>query len=133
DLAFGLPASRVRGEVPRGRRIFGRERARRTPLVNGLRDLDRLAGVAVFREYQFDWPERICMDSVLDAERLGAIVKNYTPVTQLVRQENGWRITLGDASDDSAAPEVTASVVLNMAGIWIDRVNSMASSSAKLK
>ena len=133
DLALRILASLAPGDVPLERRHLSPEQARRTPLVNGLRDLDRLAGVAVFREYQFDWPERICMDSVLDAERLGAIVKNYTPVTQLVRQENGWRITLGDASDDSAAAEVTASVVLNMAGIWIDRVNSMASSSAKLK
>ena len=70
-----------------------------SPLVRELRDLDKLVGVAAFREYQFEWPERICMDAVLDAERLGAVVRNYTPVKRLAREGDDWRITLGDAID----------------------------------
>ncbi|HEX2134816.1 MAG TPA: FAD-dependent oxidoreductase [Microvirga sp.] len=133
DIALRILARLAPGDVPLDVRRLSREQARRTPLVNGLRDMDKLAGVAAFREYQFDWPERICMDEVLDAERLGAFVRNYTPAKRLVREGNGWRIVLGDAADPSAEAKVLASVVLNMAGIWIDRVNRAAGETAKRK
>ena len=44
-----------------------------------------------------------------------------------------WRITLGDATDSAAEANVTARVVLNMAGIWIDRVNRTAGEGQKRK
>ena len=94
--------------------------------------MDKLVGVAAFREYQFEWPERICMDAVLDAERLGATVRNYTAATRLAREGDVWRIGLADTIDRSSA-EVTATVVLNMAGIWIDRVNRAAGENAGRK
>ena len=112
--------------MPLDVRRINPEQARNTPLVRELRDLDKLAGVAAFREYQFEWPERICMDAVLDAERLGAVVRNYTPLKRLAREGDDWRITLGDATNSAAEANVTARVVLNMAGIWIDRVNRTA-------
>jgi hypothetical protein len=43
-----------------------------------LRDANKLQGVAVFREYQFDWAERIALDALFDARRMGAEVRNYT-------------------------------------------------------
>jgi glycerol-3-phosphate dehydrogenase len=76
DLALRILASLAPGDVPLDVRRINPEQARKTPLVRELRDLDKLAGVAAFREYQFEWPERICMDAVLDAERLGAVVRN---------------------------------------------------------
>jgi glycerol-3-phosphate dehydrogenase len=133
DLALRILASLAPGDVPLDVRRLSPEQARRTPLVNGLRDLDKLAGVAAFREYQFEWPERICMDAVLDAERLGAVVRNYTPAKHLAWRGDAWRITVGDALDSSAEATVAADVVLNMAGIWIDRVNRTAGETAKRK
>jgi glycerol-3-phosphate dehydrogenase len=133
DLALRLLARLAPGDVPLEIRRLSPDEARNTPLVRELRDFDKLAGVAAFREYQFDWPERICMDAVLDAERLGAVVRNYTPVKRLVRDGEGWRILLGDAADPSASAEATAIIVLNMAGIWIDRVNRTAGDGAKRK
>ena len=133
DLGLRILASLAPGDVPLDVRRINPEQARKTPLVRELRDLDKLAGVAAFREYQFEWPERICMDAVLDAERLGAVVRNYTPLKRLAREGDDWRITLGDATDSAAEANVTARVVLNMAGIWIDRVNRTAGEGAKRK
>jgi glycerol-3-phosphate dehydrogenase len=93
------------------------------PLINGLRDRDKLQGVAVFREFQFDWPERICMDAVLNARELGATARNYTAATKLSRDGDAWRITLEDRLAPGGSATVGARAVVNMAGTWIDRVN----------
>ena len=85
----------------------------------------------MFDEYRFDWPERICMDTVLDAERLGAVARNYTAVTDMRRAGDGWRLSLADQLQPGATATVGARIVLNMAGIWIDRVNASAGSTAR--
>ncbi|CAB3669932.1 glycerol-3-phosphate dehydrogenase [Paraburkholderia sp. BL23I1N1] len=111
-------------------RISGAE-ARNMPLMNELRDLDRIHSVAVYREYEFDWPERVCMDCILDAERMGAVVRNYTLATLGRRRDGGvWPVVLRDQLD-GATVEVSASIVLNLAGIWIDEVNATPEPNAK--
>ncbi|MBI1386775.1 MAG: FAD-dependent oxidoreductase [Rhizobiales bacterium] len=123
DIAFSILGALGGRGVPLDYKRLGRQEAMRTPLLEHLREPDKLKGVATFSEYQFDWPERIVVDTVLDAGRLGATVRNYTPVTRLARRGDGWRLTLADAMD-RAAPEieVEARAVVNMAGIWIDEV-----------
>lgn len=88
-----------------------------------------LAGVARFREYQYNWAERICMDAVMDAERLGARVENYTRVTGFRREGADWCLSLGagtyaghpqPASNRTA--EVRAKFLVNTAGAWVDRL-----------
>jgi glycerol-3-phosphate dehydrogenase len=130
--ALKLLAALAPGDVPLENRVLTPAEAKRVTLVAGLRDWDRLQGVAAFREYQFEWPERICMDAVLDAERMGAIARNYTIASGLVRSGGDWRITLEDAlASTPPAPPTTvrARIVLNTAGIWIDRVNAMAAAA----
>ena len=110
------------------RRIPAAE-ARRLPLVSELADPDQLLSLATFREYMLDWPERFCIDAVLDAERMGAVVRNFTTARLLERDAQGrWQVGL---SEGSATATVTAAVVLNMAGIWIDRVNQSAQPETK--
>jgi glycerol-3-phosphate dehydrogenase len=90
-----------------------------------LRDFDKLVGIVGYREYQFEWPERICLDMVLDAERIGAVVRNYTMVEKLVHiGEQGWSVALSDCLAKDMRIMVRGKMVLNMAGIWIDRVNA---------
>jgi glycerol-3-phosphate dehydrogenase len=100
------------------------------PLARWLRDQDKLLGLAMFREYRFEWPERIIADTVLDAERMGAVVRNYTRVAGTRRDGACWMVTLEDQIEAGAAATVGARIVLNMAGIWIDRVNGTAAASA---
>ena len=125
DLAFRVLGRYGPKEVPLEYRRIGAEEARHQPLLNQLRDLDRLHSVATFREYMFEWPERFCIDAALDAERLGAVVRNYTEAELLKGGGGGgWRLRLTDTIGEARSAEVGAKVVLNMAGIWIDKVNT---------
>jgi glycerol-3-phosphate dehydrogenase len=74
------------------------------------------------------------MDAVLDAERMGAVVRNYTSARRLERTaESGWRIALRDELAPDAEAIVSARLVFNMAGIWIDQVNAQADGAAHPK
>ncbi|HEV2547245.1 MAG TPA: FAD-dependent oxidoreductase [Stellaceae bacterium] len=135
-LALRLLASLAPGDVPLENRVLSPTEAKRVPLVAGLRDWDKLEAVAAFREYQFDWPERICLDAVLEAEQMGASVRNYTTASGLSRDRESWRITLSEAVSGQESPAtatVRARVVLNTAGIWIDQVNQMANAAVGRK
>lgn len=131
DLALKVLAALAPGDVPLDNRTLTPAEARRTPLVSMLRDMDKLKSVAAFCEYRFEWPERIVMDMVLDAERLGATTRNYTAAEPIRFEGGSWRLRLKDVIEAEAAPvEVTAGIVLNMAGIWIDKVNQVAAPKA---
>ncbi len=122
-LALTTLAAMAPGDVPLDHKMIAPAQARSIPLVGALRDWERLQGIGAFREYQFEWPERLCIDAVLDAERLGAVVRNYTAATRLTREDGGWTIELTDGPTGAKAT-IAAKLVLNMAGIWIDRVNA---------
>ncbi len=109
-------------DVPLEQRMISPKAAKSIPLVGDLRDWDRLQGIGGFTEYQFEWPERLCVDAVLDAERLGAVVRNYTAAGRMTRRNEAWEIELTDVFAGGNAT-VEAKLVMNMAGIWIDKVN----------
>jgi glycerol-3-phosphate dehydrogenase len=117
-------------ETPLERGWVPLSEVRAHPLLRHLRDPDRLAGVARFREYRFDWPERITMDLVLDARHGGAEARNHCAVTGMARDGDGWRCALTDGPTGETAT-VRAACVLNTAGIWIDDVNAGAPSKGR--
>ena len=78
-----------------------------------------LTGIGTFQEYMYAWPERICVDTALDAERRGATLRTYTAVTGIERAGNRWQVLL---EDTGAQARVSADLVVNTAGPWIDRV-----------
>jgi len=124
DAAFRLLRLLGPGAVPLDYRRLSASETLATPLLEHLRAPRALRGAALFREYQFDWPERIAVDAVLDAERLGAAVRNYTPVVGLARRGELWELRLADALDEDAEPvTISARAVVNTAGVWIDEVN----------
>lgn len=123
-LNLGGPSIRYRRRPPR-------EAAAKHPLVAIVRDQDKLASVFSFRDYQFDWPERLCLDALLKAAQLGARVRNYTEVTSLENLPSGsWRATLRDGQGSEESATVEARVLLNLTGVWIDGLNSKASPEA---
>lgn len=108
------------------RRLPAAEAAKQFGLVR-LLDQSRLDSVAVFTEYQYNWPERICLDTVLDAERCGATVRNYTSVAKLnQRADGGWDITLENREAPGETATVHAKMLVNTAGPWVDDVNERA-------
>ena len=128
-LAFKILEMLGPGDPPLDFQLLRPAEALRQPFLDWLRDPDKLLGAGMYREYQFHWPERVAVDTVLDAARMGAVVRNYTAVTGMVRTAgDGWRLTLGDSFTPTESTHVEARIVLNMAGIWIDRVNELGGS-----
>ena len=120
DAAFTI----LRALSPRGisldyRRYTGAQ-LQQVPIAAWLREPQKLRAVAVFSEYLFDWPERIALDALFDARRMGAELRNYTRVERLYRAETegGWRLELRSIDDEIA--EAGAKIVLNLAGPWVD-------------
>lgn len=113
------------------------------PIGPWLRDPDKLKNVAVLREYLFDWPERIALDALFDAQRMGARVFNYTRVEGLERvaSDANWRLSLrstepGGFADQSVSndkAQVTADLVLNLAGAWVDQIIGKTKSGSEPK
>ncbi|MDK8874646.1 FAD-dependent oxidoreductase [Paracoccus sp. SSJ] len=82
-----------------------------------------LRGVGVFDEYMYAWPERICVDTALDAERRGATIRTYAEVTAITREGEGWLVALDErAPGMQGRAQVRTRMVVNAAGPWIDRV-----------
>ncbi|MEM7743628.1 MAG: FAD-dependent oxidoreductase [Pseudomonadota bacterium] len=128
DLAFHLLGRYGPKDVPLNYDRRSAAHLQDLPFVAQMRDVERLTSVATFTEYLYDWPERICLDAVLDAQRMGATVRNYTEAISLQHSDT-WTVTLGDATGTA---RVSAPTVLNMAGIWIDCVNTAANQSKRL-
>lgn len=114
------------GGVPLEPRRYGASEARAHALLGALRDQDALCGAFSYKEYQFEWPERIVMDTLLDAERLGAAIRNYTEVVGMTRAEDGWTLALQDNTGESSTATITAKAIVNAAGPWTDKVNGIS-------
>ncbi|CTQ56310.1 Aerobic glycerol-3-phosphate dehydrogenase [Roseibium album] len=125
---MGLAFSVLRMTSPRGVALdyqrYRPDAANLPPLSRHLRAADQLSGMVSFREYMFDWPERIALDALNDARHLGAELRNYAKVTRLQRDNGLWCLTLQDGS------QVSSPVVLNLAGAWVDSVSASAGSNA---
>lgn len=95
---------------------------RHHPALTHLRDAGDLYGVLSFTEYQFDWPERICLDTILHARDAGAVTRNYVRVDKVERTSDQlWTVTAVDLRTDLAFT-VKARAFVNAAGAWIDHV-----------
>lgn len=84
--------------------------------------------------YYFDdlllLPERLCLENVLSAQRWGCAVFNYAEVAGIRRkaphaEAEPWEIDVRSALDGSVA-HVSARVVVNAAGPWVDQVRRLA-------
>lgn len=134
DAAFGLLKALGPKNPPLDYRRLAPDVARTMPLVKWLARFEELEAIALFREYQMDWPERLCVDNVMNAEGLGATVRNYTSGRLIERSEGVWTIGLCDMLEKQQAEvRITAKIVLNMGGVWIDGINRNANADASRK
>lgn len=125
DVAFGILGAVSDGKVPLDYKRSSAAQARAAnPFLSFLARPERIASVASYTEYQFDWPERVVADLVFEAVGLGATARNYTPATSLGFEDNAWTIGLSDALEGGAA-KVRARSVLNLGGAWVDKVNTL--------
>lgn len=92
---------------------------RELPFTVDLRDRRQLSSIATYREYMIDWPDRICVDDALEAERNGAVLRLFTRASLRERLSSGeWIVELADGA--GPIEKVRAKVVLNLAGTWMD-------------
>lgn len=122
DAGFRLMENVASRNVPLAyRKLSPSLAAQESPMIAGLSS--PLSSVAVFEEYMYDWPERICVDTALDAEQRGATIRTYTKVSQIQRLDNGWMLTLDEQAPHAIGQiQVKTRAVINAAGPWVDRV-----------
>lgn len=133
EIAFRLLEFLSDRKIPLDYKWHGKGSIDSVPFGRWLRDRDDMLGIATYREYEFNWPERIGVDMALDVERMGSIARNYTMVKRLTREGDLWNLELERAAPDGTGDrvQVRAKRVLNMAGMWIDRVNASAANGAR--
>jgi glycerol-3-phosphate dehydrogenase len=90
------------------------------------RSLDRpdVSGAAAYHDARVDSPERLAVENVIDAERHGARAVNYCEVTAISEQNAGGAgltVRVRDRLDEQEVA-LTAAVVINATGAWVDRV-----------
>ncbi|MEM7426193.1 MAG: FAD-dependent oxidoreductase [Pseudomonadota bacterium] len=123
-LRAGLSLLQLLGDGGFGfdKEIVTRDFPDKLPFFNDLQDPHRIKAVAVYNEFKFEWPERFCADMALDAERNGATLQTYCTARLGSRDEDGtWTVQLIASNKPDLEPaEVRTSLVLNMAGTWID-------------
>lgn len=122
-LAFRLMAASDGGCVPLDLQILSAGEARAHPALQGMAGLDGIHGAMTFTEYQYCWPERIVVDTVMKARAIGMEALNHTAVTALARDGDLWRVTLTAAG---ASRDVLARAVVNCAGVWVDEITALA-------
>jgi len=118
------------GGIPLGARRYGAAESKTHEFLGALRDQDKFSAAYSYQEYQFDWPERIVMDTLLDAQGLGATVRNYAEVVMMTWEEESWTVSLRDNAAKSPDITVTAKSIINAAGAWIDKVNDTSTTNA---
>lgn len=122
NFGFRLMERAASRGVPLAYRKLSPQQAKQeSAMIDGL--AAPLSAVAVFDEYMYEWPERICVDTALDAEQRGATLRTYTAVTGIERCGNGWEVTLDEqAAEMTGQVRVRVAAVVNAAGPWVDRV-----------
>jgi glycerol-3-phosphate dehydrogenase len=109
-----------------------RERYRVLPAVDAL-SLEPALRASDLRGagYYFDdllvFPERLCLENILSACRLGVRAYNYAQVDQIVRDPNGAirGVRVRDLLTGRAAT-LSARIVVNATGPWVDELRALA-------
>ena len=122
-LAFRLMALSDGGKVPLNLRIFSAEEARAHPALQGMAGLQDIRGAMSFTEYQYNWPERIVVDTVMKARAIGMEALNHTAVTGLTREGDLWRVRLTTVNGPC---DVLTRAIVNCTGVWVDEITAMA-------
>lgn len=121
-----------RNEVPMNYRRWTDISKSTHPFAPFLPNRDQAKSLVALDDLQFNWPERIAIDAILNAEDKGAVLRNFTEVTTLTQVPTGeWSIHLRDVDAPQETAEVRAKLVLNLAGHWIDEVARRVRTSNK--
>ncbi len=83
---------------------------------------DGLAAAAHYHDAQVTWPERLVVENALAARLAGGVIRNYSRVDRLLHKHGRVRgVEYTDLRTGQMA-QLTAPVVINAAGPWVDEV-----------
>lgn len=127
-LAFGIMSLFDKG-VPLDLKVMSASQARQHPGLQGMADLDDVRGALAFTEYQYVWPERIVVDTVMKARDIGLDAFNHAEVVAIRRSgSDGWQVDARFA--DGMSRTFEAKAIVNAAGAWVDDVTGLCSNAA---
>ncbi len=107
-----------------GKKIPGHRMLSREEMISACPGLlqDGLLGGAQYFDAQVTYAERLVLENVIAAEEAGADVRNYSPVIGInVRQGAVHGLQFNDHASGTEV-EITARIIINAAGPWVDRV-----------
>lgn len=107
--------------IPRHRRLSRGEAVAMEP---GL-ESTRLSGAMMYYDCQMFAPERLSLELILGAAERGAMISNYTEVTEFIKDGPrilGARLRDNRPGSGGTIKEVRARVTINAAGPWADRL-----------
>lgn len=81
-----------------------------------------LSGAALFTDGQVEYAERLCVELAIAAAGAGAVIRTHERVTALL-SEGDRVVGVRSIDREGREHEIRASVVVNAAGPWVDRVN----------
>jgi glycerol-3-phosphate dehydrogenase len=101
---------------------YTREDMNKVPFSEWTHDPRKLKGFAVFTDYQFLSAERLVIDTLRDAQGLGATMRNYTECLSAKKQGEYWELELQDSHNPDQKTTIQCKVVVNTCGPWGDQL-----------
>ncbi|MDX1404540.1 MAG: glycerol-3-phosphate dehydrogenase [Woeseiaceae bacterium] len=103
---------------PRHRMLSREELLASEPGVNE----DGLLGAAQYYDAQVSYAERLVLENIIGAREAGAEVLNYSPVIGITVAKRRLQSIQYEPHDSDQEVEITAGMVVNAAGPWVDKV-----------
>jgi len=104
--------------LPRSQAVSARALCEAVP---ALASEDLLGGFA-YRDAQAPYPERLCLENILDAHAAGARILTRCEVVGFLRKKNRILGVVARGRDDGGESTLRARLVINAAGPWVDAV-----------
>jgi len=83
---------------------------------------DNLLAGAIFYDCLVLYPERLCLDNILMAEKYGAIVLNHCEVVNIITKRNKISAVIFRDNLSGLEYKVLCKVVINVTGPWVDSI-----------
>ncbi len=122
DLAFKLLKFLGPADLPLEYIRHSAKNLDKLPFSQYLANQKELKAMAVFRDYQFLSAERMVIDTLKDAHRMGANVRNYTECLSARKSAQYWQLELQDSHNPAQRQMVTTQLVINAGGPWGDQL-----------
>ena len=129
-LRTGLWAFEKLGSVPKGRQheVWSRKDVEANePAI----DASDLTGAVVYPEYLTE-DAKLTLANVRAAVAFGAVAISYAPVAEVICEHGkAVGVILDDALGDTSRARISAKVIVNAAGPWVDRLRGLEEAGAK--